>query len=94
MEKEHDKILSYKSYFLVFLGLVALLFLSILSTRIDVGINLVAVAMIISLIQAALVLSIYMHLRFTSRMYTAMIAVVILVYLSVIVITFLDYLFR
>ena len=94
MEKEHDKILSYKSYFLVFLGLVALLFLSILSTRIDVGINLVAVAMIISLLQAALVLSIYMHLRFTSRMYTAMVAVVILVYLSVIVITFLDYLFR
>ncbi len=94
MEKEHDKILSYRSYFLVFLGLVALLFLSILATRIDVGINLVAVAMIISLLQAALVLSIYMHLRFTSRMYTVMVAVVILVYLSVIVITFLDYLFR
>jgi cytochrome c oxidase subunit IV len=94
MEKEQHKVLSYGTYFLVFLGLVALLFLSILATRIDVGINIVAAAMIISLIQAALVISIYMHLRFTSKMYTAMVAVVVLVYLSVIVITFLDYLFR
>ena len=94
MEKEQHKILGYKTYFLVFLGLVGLLFLSILSTHVDVGINLVAVAMIISLIQAALVIAIYMHLRFASRMYMGMIAVVILVYLSVIIITFLDYLFR
>jgi len=94
MEKEEHKILSYRTYFLVFLGLGALLFVSIAATRIDVGINLVVVAMIISVLQAALVLSIYMHLRFTSRMYTAMVALVILVYLSVIAITFLDYLFR
>jgi len=94
MEKEQHKILSYKTYFLVFLGLVGLLFLSILSTHVDFGINLVAVSLIISLIQAVLVISIYMHLRFASKMYLAMVAVVILVYLSVIVITFLDYLFR
>ena len=94
MEKEQHKILGYKTYFLVFLGLVGLLFLSILSTHVDFGINLVAVSLIISLIQAVLVISIYMHLRFASKMYLAMVAVVILVYLSVIVITFLDYLFR
>jgi cytochrome c oxidase subunit 4 len=94
MEKEQHKILSYRTYFLVFLGLVALLFLSIASTHIDVGVNLVAAAMIISIIQVILVMSIYMHLRFTSRMYTAMVMLVILVYLALISITFLDYLFR
>jgi cytochrome c oxidase subunit IV len=94
MEKEQHKILSYRTYFLVFLGLVALLFISIASTHIDVGINLVVVAIIISLIQAALVLSIYMHLSFTSRMYTVMVVIVVLVYLALIIITFLDYLFR
>ena len=94
MEKEQHKILSYRTYFLVFLGLVALLFISIASTHINVGVNLVVVAMIISLLQASLILSIYMHLRFTSRMYTAMVILVVLVYLSVVIITFLDYLFR
>ena len=94
MEKEQHKILSYRTYFLVFLGLVVLLFISIAATHIDVGINLVVASMIISILQAALVLSIYMHLRFTSKMYTAMVILVILVYLSVVIITFLDYLFR
>jgi cytochrome c oxidase subunit IV len=94
MEKEQHTILSYRTYFLVFLGLVTLLFLSVASTHFDLGISLVAVAMIISLLQATLVLSIYMHLRFTSRMYTGMIILVVLVYLSLIIITFLDYLFR
>jgi len=94
MEKEQHKILSYRTYFLVFLGLVVLLFISIAATHIDIGINLVVASMIISILQAALVLSIYMHLRFTSKMYTAMVILVILVYLSVVIITFLDYLFR
>lgn len=94
MEKEQHKILSYRTYFLVFLGLVALLFISIGATHVDVGVNLVVASMIISVLQAALVLSIYMHLKFTSRMYTAMVILVILVYLSVVIITFLDYLFR
>jgi cytochrome c oxidase subunit IV len=94
MEKEQHKILSYRTYFLVFLGLVALLFISIGATHVDVGVSLVVASMIISVLQAALVLSIYMHLKFTSRMYTAMVILVILVYLSVVIITFLDYLFR
>jgi cytochrome c oxidase subunit 4 len=94
MEKAQHVILSYRTYFLVFLGLVALLFLSLASTHIDVGVNMVVAVMIISILQAALVLSIYMHLRFTSKMYTVMVIIVILVYLSAIILTFLDYLFR
>lgn len=94
MEQAQHKNLGYGTYLLVFLGLTLLLFLSIASTQVDVGVNLVAASMIISVIQAVLVLSIYMHLRFTSRMYTVMILVVMITYIAVVIVTFFDYLFR
>ena len=94
MEQVHHNNPGYRTYFLVFLGLALLLFLSIGSTKIDLGISLVAVSMIIALFQAILVLMTYMHLRFANRMYIVMLLVVIIVYVAVIFFTFFDYSFR
>lgn len=94
MEKEHTKITNYSTYIMVFLALVCLLFVSIGATKIDLGIYSVVAALIISAIQAALVLSVYMHLRLNNKMFALMVTFVIALFGAVLVITFLDYLYR
>ena len=94
MEKEHTKPTPYSTYFLVFLGLVSLLMISIGATHFDLGIYSVMAALIISIVQAVLVLSVYMHLRINHRMFALAVAFVVLVFAAVLTVTFLDYLYR
>ena len=94
MEKEHHNILSYRTTFLVFLCLITLLFVSVGTTKVDLGIYTVVAALVISAIQASLVLGVYMHLQFSNRMFTIMVLFVLLLFITVVAVTFLDYLYR
>jgi cytochrome c oxidase subunit 4 len=94
MSNEKHHIVSYKSYFLILLGLLALTGISVAVTQVELGVLTVAMALFLASLKSFLVLSYFMHLKFDKSLYTVMVAGVLLVFVIVIVITFLDYSFR
>ena len=93
-EDNKHHIVRYSTYLYVLLGLLTFTGLSILVTSVDLGPMAVAAALIFASFKSAFVLIYYMHLKFDERIYTAMVSLVLFVFLVLIVITFFDYSFR
>ena len=91
-EKHH--IVPYKLYFIVLLALVALTFISIGITSIHLGKWTVAGALLLASLKTYLVLTYFMHLKFDKPYIRLMVGFVFAIFAVVIVITFLDYLYR
>jgi len=95
MEKDqHTHIVKYKTYIYVLIGLLIMTFLSVAVTEIDLGPYTVSMALLLASIKSVLVLLIFMHLKFDKKFYGIMVASVFLLLACVIIITFLDYLYR
>jgi len=94
MENEKHHIVPYSTYFYILIALVTLTFMSIGITKINLGEYSVLGALIFSTIKSALVLTIFMHLKFDRPFLRIMVGFVFLVFLALIFITFLDYYFR
>lgn len=93
-ENEKDDIIPYRTFLIIVVALIVLALTSVALTRIYLGTLTVALALIIAAIKSSLVLRYFMHLKFESRMFTIGIISVTLLISSVIIITFLDYLYR
>jgi cytochrome c oxidase subunit IV len=87
-------IVPYKTHILVLLTLVVLTTLSVSITAIELGPLTVTAALVFATLKAIIVLIYFMHLKFDNAIYTIMLAFVMFSIISIIVITFLDYLFR
>lgn len=94
MSEEKHHIISYKTYFLILLGLLALTFASIGITSIELGKYTVAGALLFAIVKSYLVLIYFMHLKYDKPYIKIMVAFVFAIFVVVIVITFLDYLYR
>lgn len=94
MSEEKHHIVPYRVYIIVLLALLALTFASIGITRIELGEYTVAGALIFACIKSFLVLSYFMHLKYDKKYIKAMVAFVFTIFLVMLVITFLDYLYR
>lgn len=94
MEKEKHHIVPYKIYFFVLLALVTFTFMSIGITKINLGEYSVLGALIFSTLKSILVLTFFMHLKFDQPFLRIMVGFVVLVFLALIFITFLDYYYR
>lgn len=94
MENEKHHIVPYKTYFYILVGLIALTFMSIGITHINLGSYSILGALIFATVKSALVLSYFMHLKFDQPFLRFMVIFVIMVFLAVIFITFLDYYYR
>jgi cytochrome c oxidase subunit 4 len=94
MEKEKHHIVSYKTYTYILVALIVLTFMSIGITHINLGGYSVLGALVFSTIKSVLVLTWFMHLKFDQPFLRFMVGFVILVFLAVILITFLDYFYR
>lgn len=94
MTKEKHHIVPYRIYIYILVALVALTFISIGITSIELGEYTVAGALIIACIKVFLVLTIFMHLKYDKPYIRAMVGFVFTLFLVVIVITFLDYFYR
>lgn len=92
VEKHH--VVPYRIYIFILLALVALTFSSIEITRIELGAYTVAGALIFACIKSYLVLTYFMHLKYDKKYIVAMVGFVFALFLVVIIITFLDYLYR
>lgn len=97
MEKnvqEKDHIIPYRTFVYVLAALILLTLTSVTLTRIYLGTLTVMAALGIAVFKSSLVLRYFMHLKFESRIYRVMVTLVILLLSTVIIVTFLDYLYR
>lgn len=94
MSKEKHHIVPFKLYLIVLLVLLTLTFASIGITSIELGKFTVAGALLFAIVKSYLVLTYFMHLKYDKPYIRYMVAFVFLIFFVVLVITFLDYLYR
>jgi cytochrome c oxidase subunit IV len=94
MDSEKNHIIPYRTLLYVLAGLIALTLTSVALTQIYLGTLTVMLALLIAAIKSSFVLRIFMHLKFENRMFSLMVIAVVLLLCVVIIITFLDYLYR
>jgi cytochrome c oxidase subunit IV len=94
MDNHTSHIVPYKTYVVILLTLLTFTALSILITSFDLGPLAVSAALLLASLKTTLVLLYFMHLKFEQRLFGIMVGVVLVVFIIVIVITFLDYSYR
>lgn len=94
MSEEKHHIVSYKNNVLVLIALLLLTFLTVAITSVELGPLNVTAALLIASLKVGIVLAYFMHLKFDHKIFTIMVVMVVLVFTSLIVITFFDYLYR
>ncbi|MCX6306138.1 MAG: cytochrome C oxidase subunit IV family protein [Bacteroidetes bacterium] len=94
METETVHITPYRAHAWVLITLLALTFLTITVTWIDLSALTVLVAMLIASVKAYIVLTYFMHLKFESSLFRVFVIMVLAIYVLVILFTLSDYLFR
>ncbi len=94
MSEEKHHVVPYRVYIIILLGLLALTFASIGITSIEMGKFTVTAALVFACVKTYLVLTYFMHLKYDKKYIVAMVAFVFILFFVVIVITFLDYLYR
>ena len=94
MSNEKHHIVPFRVYVFVLLALLVLTFASIGITSIELGPYTVAGALLFAIIKTYLVLNYFMHLKYDKPYIKLMVGFVFAIFVVVIVITFLDYLYR
>jgi len=85
---------SYASYLLIWLGLIALTAITVAAAGIDLGRWVIITALGIASIKTLLVLAIFMHLKFEDQVFRIFLAVALVTLAIFIVLTFFDYAFH
>lgn len=94
MSNEKHHIVPYRLYAIILLVLLALTFASIAITGIELGKFTVAGALLFAVVKSYLVLTYFMHLKYDKPYIKIMVGFVFAIFVVVIVITFLDYMYR
>jgi cytochrome c oxidase subunit 4 len=94
MENEKNHIIPYRTFLYVLALLITLTLTSVAITRIYLGTFTVVLALLIAAVKSSFVLRIFMHLKSESKMFSIAVIAVVLLISIVILITFLDYLYR
>jgi cytochrome c oxidase subunit 4 len=94
MSEEKHHVVPLRVYIIVLLALLVLTFASIAITSIELGVYTVVGALLFACVKTFLVLTYFMHLKYDKKYIRAMVAFVFAIFFVVIIITFLDYLYR
>lgn len=89
---EHDT--GYGTYILVWLGLVGLTAITVTLSGISLGSLAIITALLIATIKTVLVANYFMHVKFDNTIFKVFICVCIIIFLTMIVLTFFDLTFR
>lgn len=84
----------YSTYILVWLGLVALTTLTVAVAGLDLRSLTIVVALAIATTKSLLVANYFMHVKSDSRVFKVFILVCIMIFLTMIILTFFDLIFR
>lgn len=94
MSSDKEHIVPYSSFVIILAILLVLTLASISIVNIELGSLTVAAALLFAIAKTYLVLSYFMHLKYDKPYIGIMVGLVFLLFLVVVVITFLDYLYR
>ncbi|HYQ58736.1 MAG TPA: cytochrome C oxidase subunit IV family protein [Draconibacterium sp.] len=94
MSGDKPHIVPYRLYFVILIALLILTFSSVFITNIELREYTVAAALIFAIAKSFLVLTYFMHLKYDKPYIKAMVGFVFAIFVVMIVVTFLDYLFR
>ncbi len=94
MENVQEHITPYRTFLFVLLLLICLTLLSVALTQIYLGTLTAVAALVIAAVKSSFVLRIFMHLKTDIRLFSFLVVAVALLILTVITVTFLDYLYR
>jgi cytochrome c oxidase subunit IV len=94
MDNNNSHISSYFSHGKVLTALLTLTFITVLLTWFDFGVLTIAVVLLVASIKAAIVLIWFMHLKFENTFMRWMVAGVFILFVLVLIVTFIDYFFR
>lgn len=94
MENEKHHILSYQQLTKVLITLMILTIITVFVAGLHLGVISVGVALLIASIKVFIVLTFFMHLKYESLFIKLMVGGVFLLFALVVIITFIDYLFR
>jgi cytochrome c oxidase subunit IV len=94
MSEDKPHISSYSSLIWILAILLVLTVITVTITKVNLGPVSVSIAMIIACTKASLVLLYFMHLKFDQKIYRFMVTIVLLLFFSVLLLTFFDYYFR
>ena len=94
MENEKNHIIPYRTFLYVLAVLIVLTLTSVAITRIYLGTLTVVLALLIATVKSSFVLRIFMHLKSENKMFSIAVIAVVLLLSVVIILTFLDYLYR
>jgi cytochrome c oxidase subunit IV len=92
MENTHST--NYGTYVLVWLGLVALTTLTVAVAGLNLASLTIVVALAIATTKSLLVANYFMHVKSDSRVFKVFILVCIVIFLTMIILTFVDLIFR
>jgi cytochrome c oxidase subunit IV len=92
MENTHS--INYGTYVLVWLGLVVLTTLTVAIAGLNLASLTVVVALAIATTKSLLVANYFMHVKSDSRVFKVFILVCIVIFLTMIILTFVDLIFR
>jgi cytochrome c oxidase subunit 4 len=85
---------SYSHYLTVLIALLVLTTASVLAINFHLGALTVALALLIATIKGALVMTYFMHLKSEYLLLRLLVIGVILFYISIVLVTFIDYSYR
>ncbi|MDE5420848.1 cytochrome C oxidase subunit IV family protein [Ancylomarina sp. DW003] len=91
---QHTHIVKYSTFVWILIILLVLTFSSVAITQLDLGVYTVTGALLFASVKSVIVLMYFMHLKFDKKFYAIMMAGIALLLTSVIIVTFLDYLYR
>lgn len=94
MDNENNHIIPYRTFLYILVLLITLTLTSVAITRIYLGTFTVMLALLIAAVKSSFVLRIFMHLKFENKLFSIAVVGVIMLISVVIIITFLDYLYR
>lgn len=92
--KHEEHVIPYGMYILVWLGLLALTSVTVTIAGIDLGTYTLLVALTIAAVKSALVINIFMHIKFDEPVFKVFLLISGLTLVIILVLTFLDYSFR
>ncbi len=93
-EPHTNHIVSFNSQLKVWIALLLLTWLTVTIAYIDFGRLTLSIALMIAVIKSSIVLTYFMHLKFDSKILTAFLILVMVIFGVFIGLTFFDYGFR
>lgn len=94
MSHKEEHHIGYGTYVLVWVGLLALTSLTVTIAGVNLGMYTLFLALTVAAIKSALVINIFMHIKFADPIFKVFLAVSAATLLVIFVLTFVDYSFR